>query len=300
MKRMLLMLIAFLIALPLAAFDPEKPKVTITLKDGSTKEGRLDWIDENKVTVFEREASGLDAVEIRRNNVVSISFNGNQSGKFKVGEEGIVLQNGNVIKGHISGLDATNYSFRATSSKKVEKLERSKVAFIQFTKPAQSVPAPGPGPKPSSLKVVVSGRQPWTGTPLEVKEGDRLWFETSDDNFIECGAQGGRSNPDGSDPLFRDDRRPIPTEKACVLLGKVGNSVFRIGLNRTSFTMKASGKFFLGINDFDFRDNNGDFAVIIRTSEPPDNVWNPNPSPNQAVVIAPVDQPWTSTNVSVQ
>lgn len=112
--------------------------------------------------------------------------------------------------------------------------------------------------------VSVPATQPWTITEIEVQPGQRLHFTVPSDAVIDCGTPVGSVTADGFNPYSLDTKRPLPELKACTLIGKVGNGKpFKIGLNQTPVPVSESGKLALGINDYSFQDNSGDFGVAV-------------------------------------
>jgi hypothetical protein len=115
--------------------------------------------------------------------------------------------------------------------------------------------------------ISVPANQPWTDTGLTVKKGERITFATTGQITIASGP-----NPefvataDGSGN-FTSPRTgyPVPAMAVGGLIARVGTSApFPIGTNAQAITMPADGRLYLGINDDQFGDNSGNFAVTIR------------------------------------
>ena len=119
------------------------------------------------------------------------------------------------------------------------------------------VPSPDVAP---SATVTVDAKHPWVDSGLVVRMGERLSFQA--DGTIRWGTK--------PDQVAGPEGHGSKVGKLGVggLIGRVGYSgkPFPIGSTRTPITMPKSGKLFLGINDFIFRDNAGSFVVTI--SEP--------------------------------
>jgi hypothetical protein len=244
-----------------------KLRVTVTRIDGTSREYKLDWIDEQKIVVFERGT--LEAVEMKRSEVSSLAFGEDHSRKFQPGEEGFVLQDGKMLRGHPTGMDTSTFWIVPEGSRKEERIEREKVAFIQFEKRASDKPVTG-GIKPvvqgDSTELVLVAANAWEDTGLDVTAGQQIWFTVSDLETYSCGPEAPRVNADGKDPLVRDPRRPLPDVKHCALIARVGKGTqFRVGLSRTPFSAPQKGRLFVGLNDFDFQDNLGRLSVYIKT-----------------------------------
>ena len=244
----------------LAAKEEVKPHVWVTLTDGKMKEYKLDWIDENKVVVFERDT--LAAVTFKRKEVASISFGEDKSGRFRAGEEGFVLNDGSLVMGHPTSMDVDTY-WIVPKGRKEEKIPRDKVVFIQFEKPA----GPGVRGMATSLSLVTAYR--WVDTEVDVVQGQKIWFTVSGQELFSCGPDAPRINADGKDPFVRDPRRPLPDAKQCALIAKIGKegTPFRVGLNVTPFTADQNGRLYIEVNDYDFDDNLGKLNVYIKTGD---------------------------------
>ena len=262
MKTFLCSVVILLISGSLfAAKEDVKPHVWVTLTDGKTKEYKLDWIDENKVVVFERDT--LAAVTFKRKEVSSISFGEDKSGKFRTGEEGFVMNDGALVLGHPTSMDIDTYWIVPKGSSKEEKIKRDKVVFIQFEKPA------GPGVRGIATSIALVTATRWEDTGVDVVQGQKIWFTVSGQEMFSCGPDAPRINADGKDPFVPDARRPLPDAKECALIAKIGKegTPFRVGLNVTPFTADRNGRLYIEVNDYAFDDNLGKLNVYIKTGD---------------------------------
>lgn len=246
-----------------ADYSSTKQGTTITYRDGSSEHAKLDFIDENSVSIIKQGSSGkLETFKIPRNKVDSLSFNGKDySGRFSAGEEGFVLDDGQVLKGIVEGLDESTFWRRLSEGGRTERLDRDKVVFIQFRKVAPAEP-PSPVHPPKKMTVDVLSKQAWTLTNIQLKEGDHVFFSTDPNKPIICGGIP-NTNADGVNPFTPDPQRPLPDVKACALIGKMGNDLFRIGTVQGAFVAKQDCELILGINDWRFSGNGGAFSVTI-------------------------------------
>jgi hypothetical protein len=105
--------------------------------------------------------------------------------------------------------------------------------------------------------ITVEATLPWVDTGLTVRKGERLSFAAS--GTIRWG-----SKPDQVAGPEGHGAKPGKVG-AGGLIARVGftGKPFGIGNIRTPVTMPQSGKLFLGINDFIFKDNSGSFVVMI-------------------------------------
>lgn len=118
----------------------------------------------------------------------------------------------------------------------------------------------GQGASPAgtaSATVTVDARHPWIDSGLTVRKGERLSFQA--DGTIQWGAK--------PDQVAGPEGHGAKAGKvgAGGLIGRVGfgGKPFAVGKTRTPMVMPKTGKLFLGINDFTFRDNAGSFSVTI-------------------------------------
>jgi hypothetical protein len=109
----------------------------------------------------------------------------------------------------------------------------------------------------ATVTVTVEATLPWVDSGLTVRKGERLSFEAR--GTIRWGSK--------PDQVAGPEGHGAKAGKLGVggLIGRVGfiGKPFPIGSTRTPVTMPQSGKLFLGINDFIFKDNAGSFVVKV-------------------------------------
>jgi len=112
---------------------------------------------------------------------------------------------------------------------------------------------------------VVSGTNDWTDTGLTIKEGDV--FEISAEGKIIWKREGReKCNPDGALPYTRWGNKPVLGTPTGALIARIGvdpNEGFLVGSGRKIIAHK-SGKLYLGINDDNTSDNDGEFRAWIK------------------------------------
>ena len=112
---------------------------------------------------------------------------------------------------------------------------------------------------------VVSGTHDWTDTGIIIKEGDL--FEITAEGMIAWKREGReKCNPDGALTYTRRGNRPlleIPTGALIARIGVDPKESFLVGSGRKIIAYK-SGKLYLGINDDNTSDNDGEFRVWIK------------------------------------
>ena len=111
--------------------------------------------------------------------------------------------------------------------------------------------------------VLVPGNQPWTDSGLDVEVGDILRFSAS--GTVSYDNRGNMCGPEGAawaDELDQED--PLWKQPHAGLIGKIEGigAPFFIG---KSYTVKAGskGRLLLGVNDFWYHANSGEFTVTI-------------------------------------
>ena len=296
LKMIFLILLLFPFALLAQTVQNTKPGVTVNLRDGRTASGRLDAFDDSRVLIFDKTNK---AAYYDRNKVLSIAITTDASGRFSPGQEGIVLKNGTVLKGRVKPMDFSNKDMPnvvVQTGSKLESAPLSDVAFVQFEKPF-----PESRPPAGAMRVLVPAYQQWTDSGVSVKKGDRMFFSVSSDSSLTCGARSIDVNADGANPFWSDRTRPMPNEKECALIAKVGRqgTPFRVGLNTTPFVAQEDGVIQLGVNDYDFRDNSGEVLVFFKVES--GGQFQPGtPGMSQNTVTVPANQQWTMTGIDVK
>jgi hypothetical protein len=71
--------------------------------------------------------------------------------------------------------------------------------------------------------------------------------------------------PAGELTLRFNRSKPIPNQPTGALIARIGKNgpPFYVGNDQAPFHMSKKGRLFVGINDFDFKDNTGSFQVTI-------------------------------------
>lgn len=102
----------------------------------------------------------------------------------------------------------------------------------------------------------------WIDTGLVVRPGQDIMFSCS-----------GSINIDSRTTVFQDGElnlvwnkmKTMPTQPTGALIARVGEDgpPFYVGNNRAPMRINRDGKLYIGINDFDFKDNSGSFRVVI-------------------------------------
>jgi hypothetical protein len=210
--------------------------------------------------------------QIPTNDVAVIDFTGGTMSredwaKVPSGQHVIWLRGGETITGNlydIGGTTPLRLTLHTPSGERI--VGSNEVARIVLARTDAAVagttgggtanlqPATGSG-------LIVSARQAWTPTGINVRRGDVLTFNTTGEIQL-SGDVNDVATPAGAKSQRYAPNAPLPRNFAGALIGRVGNTPFAIG-SQTSVTMPATGALFLGINDDGFEDNVGEFRVDI-------------------------------------
>ena len=128
------------------------------------------------------------------------------------------------------------------------------ITQVPYT-PTSNDPLPAGG-------IRVPGNATWVATPLFVRKGDRITFNTTGRVQLSDDAND-VAHAAGSLRQRYANGSPLPQNFAGALIGKIGNSApFAIG-DVASITAPFDGQLYLGINDDEVGDNRGEFTVIL-------------------------------------
>jgi hypothetical protein len=267
------------LALVLGLAAPANAQVTATVvtKDGERHTGtNLGYrVDEREVAVrTDRHTEPRIPVD----RVAYVDFGGTPDVKPSVTgtQEAVVLRNGQVHRGQVIELghidredQTTDYlvSFRMEDGQE-RRFQANEVARVYFAGGLQAAAAAPGVAQPGAVgttgqTLTVPGRQQWTPTGLRVQQGEFVSFNVSGEVRIDAGPEdiGG---PAGVRNQRLDRRSPVPQAYLGALIGRIDNGQpFGIG-DQTRVQMPASGQLFLGINDANVRNNEGEFHVEIQ------------------------------------
>jgi hypothetical protein len=178
------------------------------------------------------------------------------------GQHVLWLRNGQVLTGELLDVGGTaplRISFRADGGERT--LQSSEVSRIALGRPSNTESNIGGGGSGAG-GITVSARQQWTPTGITVRQGETLSF-TADGEIRISGNPDDVASASGVRVQRFDRRAPMPTVLAGALIGRIGNSEpFGIGTSGT-FPAPAAGQLFLGINDSNVSDNEGEFRVQV-------------------------------------
>jgi hypothetical protein len=205
---------------------------------------------------------------IPTNDVAVIDFTGNPADtdwtKIAAGQQVVVLRSGQTIDGQLYDIGGrTPLKITVRTSTGEREFSSGEIGRIVLARPTSAVAtsgtaAPGGG-------TAVPANQQWTATGLTVSRGETLTFNTTGQVQL-SGDANDVASAAGSNSGRYLTNAPLPRALAGALIGRIGNGQpFGIG-NQTSIQAPAAGQLFLGVNDRDVQDNQGEFRVEITRS----------------------------------
>lgn len=263
--------------LPSASLALQAQKATVLLRNGERVNGTLEDVENG--TVFVR-VSLHDQRKLSLNEVALIDFAGGASGLPETelsvarGSEHLaLLRGGESLKGQfvdVRGGEAgreggpLSLVFRAEGQERTVSLDNvSRIYLGNFPAATTASNAPTSTAALPSGAVRVPGNATWVATPLTVRRGDTVTFNTTGQVQLSDNAQD-MAHAAGALSQRRAAGAPLPQHFAGALIAKVGNSApFPIGDVSTPVTMPADGQLYLGINDDEVSDNRGEFIVQV-------------------------------------
>jgi hypothetical protein len=113
-----------------------------------------------------------------------------------------------------------------------------------------------------ATRVILTSGTDWKDTGILVKEGQNILFSITGSILIE---KDHKVLNYGELNVKWDRRKQLPTQPTGAVIARIGDDgiPFYVGDNKAPFQCKKTGKLFIGINDYNFKDNEGEFAVTI-------------------------------------
>ena len=181
----------------------------------------------------------------------------------------LVLRDGRRVDGVLVSVRDGTVEFQERGGRRrVLRLERDEVRSIELDSFSGDVSRDNDtgSSRPRGLRereVVVQANVAWVDTGIEVRSGQRVYFEAV--GQVRWGSDR-RDGPGGEERSPYNAGRPMPRRPAAALIGKVGedsNDLFFIGDDRGPIRLQNSGRLYLGINDDVLTDNRGNFRVLV-------------------------------------
>ena len=176
----------------------------------------------------------------------------------------VILRNGEVFTGRLMDIAGRPMQMVFSTANGERRIEASDVGRVYLSRPdsaggsAVTAPAPG-GPQRT---VNVPGNVQWVDSGFNVRQGETIHFSSSGQIQFSQNPEH-KASPAGSLTGVMEPRAPVPSVLAGALIGRIGSGrAFAIG-DQTSIAVPQAGRFMLGVNDGNVRDNSGVFVVTL-------------------------------------
>ncbi len=112
------------------------------------------------------------------------------------------------------------------------------------------------------IKIKLDATKKWTDTGINLKIGQNILFSVSGYIYINIKT---KVFQNGELILIWNNKKPIPNQPTGAVVAKIGKNrqAFYIGGDKAPFHIPTKGRLYVGINDFNFEDNSGQFLVTI-------------------------------------
>src|SRR5687768_1184968 len=265
--------IALSVMVSAGAADAQVTNATVTMKSGEKHSGNNPRYRFDKGE-FALRKSLAEEFRVPGDQVAYLDFGGtadtpvNLSGS----QQAVVLRNGNVIKGQIIELGHGNPSDTSSDYLVIFKNEQgqeqrfpgSQVARVYFAPMSTTGTTGTAATAGTGSGIAVSGQQQWTSTGITVRRGENIGFRVTGDIQLSTDASD-MASAAGSKAQRYAPTAPLPRAFAGALIAKIGpnGAPFPIG-DQATVTMPQAGVLYLGINDDNVGDNQGEFRVDIQ------------------------------------
>ena len=157
------------------------------------------------------------------------------------------------------------WRFGAEEFARVDRNNDDVIVLREYTRGADGqLPATQAGTRaipPGSI--VVSAKTAWTDSGVSVRAGDFVSIRS--EGVIQWGpGSSATAGPGGVSGRAASSRAPVPAGEHGALIGRIGNGrPFVIGNRQDSFQVPNAGRLYLGVNDDNLFDNDGEFIVRV-------------------------------------
>jgi hypothetical protein len=260
-----------------ASAAPAEAQVTATvvMKSGERHQGQNAWTRVDKGE-FAMRKSLHDELRVSINEVAYVDFGGTTDTQVNLSgsQHAVVLRNGTVLRGQVIEMGHTDLADQSTEylvtfrdeNGQERRLPVAQVGRVYFagTGAAATTGTGTDAAAQAGAGIIVPARQAWTATGLTVQKGETLRFNTT--GQIQLSADSNDvAHSAGATSQRLAQGAPLPRAFAGALIARIGTTgqPFAIG-NQTTVQMPETGQLFLGINDDNFNDNQGEFRVEIQ------------------------------------
>lgn len=113
-----------------------------------------------------------------------------------------------------------------------------------------------------SKKIMLNADQKWLDTGINLRIGQEVLFSAAGSIFIDKENQ---VYQNGEQSLNWNNKKTLPNQPTGAIIARVGKrgDPFYVGDDKAPFHISQKGNLYIGVNDFDFSDNSGQFSVTI-------------------------------------
>lgn len=110
--------------------------------------------------------------------------------------------------------------------------------------------------------VLLSADSKWLKTDIKLKKNQKILFTISGSIMI---SKDHKVYQDGELNVTWNRKKQLPTQPTGAVIARIGEKgiPFYVGNNKAPFIVKKKGFLYIGINDFNFKDNSGEFTVRV-------------------------------------
>jgi hypothetical protein len=249
--------------------------VTVWMDDGSSMRGSLTALDARAFALDSMRSGGV-ASRRALQDVSVIDFEGSGPRTEERAWDSrdtraphlLVMRDGRRLTGEFIGPArrasgrGASYLFRSTNGR-IATFTPATASRLYLGHGASGMTSGGDTDFNSRETIVVTAREGWTATGLDVRRGDLIAFRARGEVQLSTD-NNDRARPGGSVSNRQAAQAPVRNAPAGALIGRVGGTAFLIGDGEQGIRMPASGELFLGVNDDHFPDNQGTYEVIVR------------------------------------
>jgi len=190
----------------------------------------------------------------------------------QLGDGGVVTTSGESVKGRLYDV-AGSYPLKITIDLPgggTREYRSTDLKRIYLARPSGSTTSTATTQPTTTSTGATSVRVPattqWVDTGLTVRRGESVRFNATGQVQLSSNS-GDTATPAGSTTGRRPTGGPMNQVLAGALIGRIGPvQMFGIGNQTAALTMPADGRLFIGINDDNVNDNQGEFQVeVVRT-----------------------------------
>jgi len=112
------------------------------------------------------------------------------------------------------------------------------------------------------IRITLSAEDKWKDTGIKLKENQEILFSITGTIHI---GKDEKVLPYGELNVKWNRKKQLPTQPTGAVIARIGvdGNPFYVGNNKAPIKSKKKGELFIGINDYKFKDNEGEFQVTV-------------------------------------